>query len=65
MIMNKFEFEFINDLQDLELTRIKVCKELKCTLPTLKSKLKNPDSLTIKDIKILKNLKFNLKTLKI
>jgi len=58
--MNQFELEFINDLQRLKLKRKQVAQILGVTMPTLKSKLKDPNRLTVKNIKELKNLKFSL-----
>jgi hypothetical protein len=63
--MNQFELEFINDLQKLGLKRKDVAKSLGITMPTLKSKLKDPNRLTVADITALKNLKFELKQLEL
>jgi hypothetical protein len=61
--MNQFELEFINDLKRLGLKRKDVANSLGITMPTLKSKLKDPNRLTVRDISLLKNLKFELNNL--
>lgn len=58
--MNQFELEFINDLQRLKLKRLEVAEVLGITMPTLKSKLKDPNKLTVSNIKALKKLNFKL-----
>tara|TARA_R110000782_G_scaffold65351_3_gene133111 strand:- start:1982 stop:2173 length:192 start_codon:yes stop_codon:yes gene_type:complete len=58
--MNQFELEFINDLQRLKLKRMEVAEILGITMPTLKSKLKDPNKLTVGNIKALKKLNFKL-----
>jgi hypothetical protein len=63
--MNKFEFEFVNDLRRLSLYRVDVCKHLGITMPTLKSRLKEPDTLTVREVVKLKQLNFTLKHLEL
>lgn len=63
--MNQFELEFINDLKRLKLKRKDVANSLGITMPTLKSKLTDPNRLTVADISALKNLKFSLKQLEL
>jgi hypothetical protein len=58
--MEQFEVEFINDLKRLVLTRQDVYNKLEVTQPTLKSRLQNPETFTIREIKILKELGFTL-----
>ena len=61
--MNKFEVEFIDDLKRLGMTRQRVSELLGITITTLKTKLRNPDSFSVGQIKHLKQLKFTLKQL--
>lgn len=63
--MNEFELEFVNDLKRLELKRYEVCEQLGVSAPTLKARLKNPASLTLKEVDQLKNLGFTLNTIAI
>lgn len=58
--MNSFEMEFINDMKRLQLKRYQVCELLGMTMPTLKSKLKSPDTLTVGEVIALKKLNFKL-----
>lgn len=63
--MNQLELEFINDLKRLGLKRKDVANSLGITMPTLKSKLKDPNRLTVADITALKKLQFSLKQLQV
>lgn len=49
-----FKYYFDEDLKKLGLKRYVVCKMLKCTMPTLQSRLKNPGSFTVDEILTLK-----------
>jgi|11_taG_2_1085331.scaffolds.fasta_scaffold00292_21 hypothetical protein len=62
--ISEFEIEFIDDLRRLGLKKKDVLEKLEMTLPTLNSKIQNPDTLTVKDIKNLIELEFNLETIK-
>jgi len=61
--MNKFEVEFIDDLKRLGFTRQRISETLGITITTLKTKLRNPDSFSVGQIKQLKSTGFNLKNL--
>jgi hypothetical protein len=63
--ISEFEIEFIDDLRRLGLKKKDVAEKLEMTMPTLNSKIQNPDTLTIKDLSNLKELEFNLKTINI
>ena len=63
MPMNEFEMEFINDLKRLGLKRYEVADKLEMTMPTLKSKLKQPKKMTLRDVEVLQSLGFHLKNL--
>ena len=58
--MNAFEMEFINDMKRLSFRRYDVCNILGVTMPTLKSKLQNPDSITVGEVVKLKRKGFKL-----
>jgi len=47
-------------MKRLNLKRYDVCFLLNCTMPTLKSRLQNPESFTIAEVMILQNADFNL-----
>ena len=55
-----FETHFKAELKRLNLKRYDVCELLNCTMPTLKSRIQNPDSFTVGEIIILQNSDFNL-----
>lgn len=61
--ISEFEIEFIDDLRRLGLKKKDVAEKLEMTMPTLNSKIQNPDTLTIKDLSNLKELEFNLKSI--
>jgi len=63
--ISEFEIEFIDDLRRLGLKKKDVAEKLEMTMPTLNSKIQNPDSLTVKDLSNLKELEFNLETIHI
>ena len=54
-----FESHFKGEMKRLNLKRYDVCDLLNCTMPTLKSRLQNPESFTIGEIIILQNSDFN------
>jgi len=58
--MNKFEIEFETERRRLNLKKMDIADKLGITLPTLQSKILEPDRLTLKDIGNLKQLNFNL-----
>ena len=49
-----FKVHFDEDLKKLGLKRYVVCTMLKCTMPTLQSRLNNPGTFTVAEIKTLK-----------
>jgi len=63
--ISEFEIEFIDDLRRLGLKKKDVAEKLEMTMPTLNSKIQNPDTLTVKDLSNLKELEFNLVTINI
>jgi|TARA_Y100000033_G_scaffold50436_1_gene60976 hypothetical protein len=63
--INDFEIEFIDDLRRLSLLKKDVAEKLEITMPTLNSKIQNPETFTVKDLKNLKELEFKLETLNI
>ena len=65
VFISEFEIEFIDDLRRLGLKKKDVAEKLEMTMPTLNSKIQNPDTLTIKDLSNLKELEFKLETLNI
>jgi len=65
MLMNKFEFEFVNDLKSMGMTRQDVADKLGMTMPTLRSKINDPDRFTIADIRKLKQLNFKLNAIEL
>mgnify|MGYP005990514423 FL=1 len=50
-----FKYYFDEDLKKLGLKRYIVCTMLKCTMPTLQSRLNNPGTCTVAEIKTLKD----------
>ena len=58
--MNEFEIEFETERRRLNLKKMEIADKLGITLPTLQSKILEPDRLTLKDIGNLKELNFNL-----
>tara|TARA_R110002050_G_scaffold300479_1_gene470095 strand:+ start:2381 stop:2593 length:213 start_codon:yes stop_codon:yes gene_type:complete len=65
VFISEFEIEFIDDLRRLGLKKKDVAEKLEMTMPTLNSKIQNPDTLTVKDLSNLKQLEFNLETINI
>ena len=63
--INEFEIEFIDDLRRLSLLKKDVAEKLDITMPTLNSKIQNPETFTVKDLKNLKELEFKLETINI
>ena len=55
-----FESHFKGEMKRLNLKRYDVCELLNCTMPTLKSRLQNPESFTIGEVIILKTNEFDL-----
>ncbi len=55
-----FESHFKGEMKRLNLKRYDVCELLQCTMPTLKSRLQNPESFTIGEVIILKTAEFDL-----
>lgn len=58
--MNEFELAFQHQINMLGIKRKNVAEAMGVTMPTLKSKLRNPDRITLGDLEILKQLNFNL-----
>ncbi len=55
-----FENNFKAKMKRLNFKRYDVCLLLNCTMPTLKSRLQNPETFTIGEVMILQNSDFNL-----
>tara|TARA_R110000823_G_scaffold309869_1_gene434424 strand:- start:16220 stop:16417 length:198 start_codon:yes stop_codon:yes gene_type:complete len=55
-----FEQLFKAEMKRLNLKRYDVCKLLSCTMPTLKTRLQNPENFTIGEVILLKKTNFNL-----
>jgi hypothetical protein len=55
-----FEQHFKTEMKRLKLKRYDVCELLGCTMPTLKSRLKNPKTFTIGEVLLLQENKFIL-----
>jgi len=55
-----FEQHFKTEMKRLNLKRYDVCSLLSCTMPTLKSRLKNPETFTIGEVLLLQENKFIL-----
>jgi len=55
-----FEQHFKTEMKRLNLKRYDVCNLLSCTMPTLKSRLKNPETFTIGEVLLLQENKFIL-----
>ena len=53
-----FKIYFSNEMKRLKLNRGDICNLLGITRPTLNSRLENPSSLQVKEIKILKEQGF-------
>ena len=53
-----FKIYFSNEMKRLKLNRGDICQLLGITRPTLNSRLENPRSLQVKEIKILKEQGF-------
>lgn len=58
--MNKFRIGFITSLEDLKLQKAFVASRLDMTMPTLNSKVLNPEKLTLKDLSKLLELGFQI-----
>ena len=54
------EKAFKDDLKRLRLKRYDVCEMLHCTMPTLKSRIKKPQTFTVNEIVMLKDNGFDL-----
>ena len=63
--MNKFRIDFITGLEELKLRKTDVANSLEMTMPTLNSKVKEPEKLTLKDLSNLLGLGFRINILKI
>tara|TARA_R100000951_G_scaffold43080_1_gene36240 strand:- start:5821 stop:6012 length:192 start_codon:yes stop_codon:yes gene_type:complete len=55
-----FEQKFKIEMKRLNLKRYNVCQLLSCTMPTLKSRILNPETFTIAEVNILKKNNFEL-----
>ena len=58
-----FENFFKGEMKRLGLKRYEVCDILGCTMPTLKSRLQNPQNFTINELSILIDKGFNMSSL--
>lgn len=58
-----FETKFKSEMKRLTLKRYDVCELLNCTMPTLKSRLQQPETFTISEVIILKKAGFDLSSI--
>tara|TARA_R110002124_G_scaffold103045_5_gene251557 strand:- start:830 stop:1102 length:273 start_codon:yes stop_codon:yes gene_type:complete len=58
--MNKFRIDFITSLENLKFQKTFVASKLEMTMPTLNSKVLNPEKLTLKDLSKLLELGFQI-----
>lgn len=58
--MNKFRIDFITSLENLKLQKTFVASKLDMTMPTLNTKVLNPEKLTLKDLSNLLELGFQI-----
>ena len=58
--MNKFRIDFITSLENLKFQKTFVASKLEMTMPTLNSKVLNPEKLTLKDLSNLLDLGFQI-----
>ena len=58
--MNKFRIDFITSLENLKFQKTFVASKLNMTMPTLNSKVLNPEKLTLKDLSKLLELGFQI-----
>jgi hypothetical protein len=63
--MNKFRIGYITGLENLKLSKAFVASRLHMTMPTLHSKVLNPEKLTLKDISNLLDLGFQINIINI
>ena len=61
--MHEFRIEFLIQREELGLKKKEIAEALGITAPTLQSKLRNPDKLTIDNFNILTGLGFNFDNL--
>lgn len=61
--MNEFELAFQHQINVLNIKRKDVAEAMGVTMPTLKSKLRNPERITLGDLHTFKDLNFNLNQL--
>ncbi len=54
-----FKYYFDEDLKRLNMKRYTICQILDCTMPTLASRLNNPGSFTVSEIKKLQDVGFD------
>jgi len=55
-----FEQQFKEQMKLLNLKRYDVCKILKCTMPTLKSRLQKPETFTLAEVYLLQQNNFKM-----
>ena len=58
-----FELTFKAEMKRLGFKRYEVCDFLNCTMPTLKSRLQNPQNFTIQEVSFLMDKGFNMSVL--
>jgi len=54
-----FKYYFDEDLKRLGMKRYTICQILDCTMPTLASRLNNPGTFTVSEIKKLQDVGFD------
>lgn len=55
-----FEINFRAECKRLRYKKYQICEIIKITMPTLKSKIENPDKFSWREIRELENLGFNM-----
>jgi plasmid maintenance system antidote protein VapI len=61
--VSEFEAEFIVSMHRLQMSKKQVAEKLKCTYPTLNSKIKDYRRITIGDLLVLRKMGFDLPAL--
>ena len=57
---NMFEQQFKEQMKQLHLKRYDVCAILRCTMPTLKSRLQKPETFTLGEVHLLQSNSFDM-----
>lgn len=63
MEYNVFELLFKAELKRLKLRKKDVAKHLNLTMPTLKGRVEDPNTFKIKEVKLMRELGFDIETM--